>query len=286
MKIPAPRIQCAEQFGEVDDSASLEVDDFALAADLAVDAEQAGADDFAALAFHELGADDDVGEAGFVLEGDEHRAFGGAGALAAGDDAGGADELAVGAVGDLPGGDEAHGGEAFAQQGEWVAAEGETEAGVVVADVAGFAGIGELGGGLMHRGVLQHAFGQATGGGLPECLASVASEALQGAGGSEAFELAGVKPGAGGEFVDRGKTVLLAGGDDAFGGLLREALDHAQAESGGGGSGVKPIPFPTFSLKGEGLGLFAGFEGAGPVAGADVGGADFDAVAAGVLDEL
>ena len=87
MKIPAPRIQCAEQFGEVDDPASLEVDDFALAADLAVDAGQAGADDFAALAFQELGADDDVGEAGFVFEGDEHRAFGGAGALAAGDDA-------------------------------------------------------------------------------------------------------------------------------------------------------------------------------------------------------
>lgn len=122
MKIPTPPIQCAEQFGEVDDPASLEVDDFALAADLAVDAEQAGADDFAALALQELGADDDVGEAGFVFEGDEHGAFGGAGALAAGDDAGGADELAVGAVGDVLRGDEAHGGEAFAQQGERVAA--------------------------------------------------------------------------------------------------------------------------------------------------------------------
>lgn len=103
----------------------------------------------------------------------------------------------------------------------------------------------------MHRGVLQHAFGQAAGGGLPECLASVAGEALQGAGGGEAFEVAGVELGPGGEFVDRGKAVLLACGDDALGGLLREAFDHAQAESGGGGSGVKPIPFPTFSLKGE-----------------------------------
>ena len=69
--------------------------DFPFALQYAEDAEQAGGEEFAALAFGKVGVDDDVGEAGFVFDGEEDDAAGGAGALAAGDDAGAAGRAVV-----------------------------------------------------------------------------------------------------------------------------------------------------------------------------------------------
>ena len=72
-----------------------QVHDFSFALQDAEDAEEAGGEEFSALAFGEVGVDDDVGEAGFVFDGEEDDAAGSAGALAAGDDAGAAGRAVV-----------------------------------------------------------------------------------------------------------------------------------------------------------------------------------------------
>ncbi|WP_341649600.1 hypothetical protein [Thauera humireducens] len=78
-----------------------------LAADLAEHAHQPRAEQDAALLLEQLGADDDVGQAGLVLQRDEQRALGGGRALAAGDQSGAASEHAVGRAGDVGRGEEA-----------------------------------------------------------------------------------------------------------------------------------------------------------------------------------
>ena len=78
-----------------------------LATDLAENTQQAGTEQRPALTFEQFGSDDDVGEAALVLEGDEQRALGGAGALPTSDDAGTAGELAIRAVEQLAGAHEA-----------------------------------------------------------------------------------------------------------------------------------------------------------------------------------
>ena len=60
-----------------------------------MDATQAVGEEVAALAFGEVGVDDDVGQTSFVFDGQENDAAGGAGALAAGDDAGAAGRAVV-----------------------------------------------------------------------------------------------------------------------------------------------------------------------------------------------
>ena len=67
--------------------------------------EQARGQQFAPLAFDQIGPDDHVDPAGLVFERDEHCALGGAGALAAGNDAGDARPGAVGQVFELARGD-------------------------------------------------------------------------------------------------------------------------------------------------------------------------------------
>ncbi len=79
----------------IDQPLGQQVHDLSFALQYAEDAEEAGGEEFAALAFGEVGVDDDVGEAGFVLERQEDDAAGGAGALAAGDDAGTAGRAVV-----------------------------------------------------------------------------------------------------------------------------------------------------------------------------------------------
>jgi ribosomal protein S12 methylthiotransferase len=57
---------------------------------LSEDAEQAGTEQFAALLLDQPGVHDDIGQPGFIFEGDKNNAAGGARPLAAGDDSGGA----------------------------------------------------------------------------------------------------------------------------------------------------------------------------------------------------
>ena len=78
---------------------------------LPIDAEQRGAEQFAALFFDQPGLDDDVGQAAFVFQRDEDDAGRGARTLAADDDTGGADQGAVAAGAQVRGRQEAALGE-------------------------------------------------------------------------------------------------------------------------------------------------------------------------------
>jgi len=88
--------QPAQQRAEIDQSPGDQMYDFACALYLAVDTEQAGAEQFLALSLDQAGMDDDIGQAGFIFQGDKDDAGGGTRALPANHDAGGAGELAVG----------------------------------------------------------------------------------------------------------------------------------------------------------------------------------------------
>ena len=68
---------------------------FALALDLAAHAEQARAHDDAAVCLEDLGPDHEVGDAEFVLDGDEHHARGGARPLPHQHQAGQGEDVAV-----------------------------------------------------------------------------------------------------------------------------------------------------------------------------------------------
>jgi hypothetical protein len=98
MKIPTGGRQAAEQGRKIDQALGHQMDDRAFALDLPEDAEQAGAEQFAALLLDQPGVHDDIGQPGFIFEGDENNAAGGTRPLAAGDDSGSAHELAVGCV--------------------------------------------------------------------------------------------------------------------------------------------------------------------------------------------
>jgi len=76
--------------------AGLEVDGAAFVLEGAFEDEEAFLGDGEAVFFEEIRIKDGVGDAGFVLQTDEDDAFGGAGALAADDEAGDADGLEVG----------------------------------------------------------------------------------------------------------------------------------------------------------------------------------------------
>jgi len=87
----------------------------------------------------EVRVDDGIGDAGFVFKADEDEAFGGAGTLAANDVAGDADELVVAGVREIGGAENVfqsgtRGSSSFqvrADQGHWVRAGGEVEAGEI-----------------------------------------------------------------------------------------------------------------------------------------------------------
>ena len=64
--------------------------------------------------------------------------------------------------------------------------------------------------------------------------------ATQGAGVGEQGLRAAIERGAGAEVGDVAETVLLARGRDPFGGVEREAADHAQAEAD------RRLPSPVF----------------------------------------
>ncbi len=89
-EVPAASRQPPQQFAVIHQPLGEQVHDFSFALQHAEDAEEAGGEEFAALAFGEVGVDDDVGQPGFVFDGQEDDAAGGAGALAAGDDTGAA----------------------------------------------------------------------------------------------------------------------------------------------------------------------------------------------------
>lgn len=75
--------------------------------------------------------DDDVGDAGFVFHGEKDEAFGGAGALAGDDAAGGSDPFAVAMGAEFFSGEDLLRAEFFATVTHGMAAGGEAGAGVV-----------------------------------------------------------------------------------------------------------------------------------------------------------
>ena len=87
--------EVGEGVGEVLEAGGLEVDDLALAFDAAFGEQGDGGVGGAAVFFEDLGADDEVGGAGLVLQGAKDDAQGGRGSLADEDQAGDADPLAL-----------------------------------------------------------------------------------------------------------------------------------------------------------------------------------------------
>ena len=101
MKIAGGELAAGEEVAEVGQSIRHEVDDIALAFDVSVGLEEAGVAGGGAVFVVDVGADDEVGDAGFVFEGDEDDAGGGAGTLADEDEAGDFGPLAVAEVGEV-----------------------------------------------------------------------------------------------------------------------------------------------------------------------------------------
>ena len=116
MKIARCRRQRAEQFGVIGEPARHQMNHIAFALHFALDAHQARAQQFAALALDDAVPHHHVDVAGFILQRDEHHAAGGAGALAAGDNAGGAGDPAIGQLRQCRGGNQLHAGETRAQE--------------------------------------------------------------------------------------------------------------------------------------------------------------------------
>src|SRR5579875_391314 len=115
---------------EGEDEFGFHVDDAVLILELAGDEQEFFAGDEQAVAFVEIGVDDDVGDASLVLHGKKDEAEGGAGALAGDDAAGGGDAAAVGGVEELFGAEDAGGVEVGAAKGHGVVVDGEACAGV------------------------------------------------------------------------------------------------------------------------------------------------------------
>ena len=87
--------EAVELIGEIIDAPGDEMRDDAFALELAVNVQQPSCNDGAAEAFVDFRPDDDIGDAGFVLDGQENDARGGAGALAGDDEARHPDHPAV-----------------------------------------------------------------------------------------------------------------------------------------------------------------------------------------------
>src|SRR5439155_6447352 len=81
-----------------------------------LDDEERAGEDWAAILLERRGIDDDVADAGLVLEGEEDEALGGAGTLADDAEAGSAHAAAAAEGGKLSGGMDAHGAQALALQ--------------------------------------------------------------------------------------------------------------------------------------------------------------------------
>ena len=97
----------------------------------AVDDQERLLDDDEAIAREEIGADDDVGDAGFVLEREEDEALRGAGALARDDHAGHADAAALPRGAQIGRAQDAAHRQLVAPQRHRMAADGQPRAGVV-----------------------------------------------------------------------------------------------------------------------------------------------------------
>jgi hypothetical protein len=94
----------------------------------------------AAILFLDGGADDKVGDAGFVFDGHEHDAAGGAGALADEGEAGDGDRTAVGPAfffGEIAAGSDRAGGKGLAHKGKWVGLQRKSQSGTVMHDPGG-----------------------------------------------------------------------------------------------------------------------------------------------------
>jgi hypothetical protein len=71
-----PLTDAREFGGEVREVMGDEVNDLALALNTTADGKHAGGEDHATILFEHLGLDGEIGDAGLVLQGDEHHALG------------------------------------------------------------------------------------------------------------------------------------------------------------------------------------------------------------------
>lgn len=247
MEVARDGLECRRLVVEAFEFADVDVDDLALAFDGAV-GEEEGAEACDAPVFLEgVAPDDEVGDAGFVFQGDEDDSGGGAGALAAEDDAGDADAALGGAaffVAEVGGGEDAEGGEVFAEEGDGMCFEGEADGAVVVEDAVFGGDVGEavqagFVGGV--GGVEEGEVVVAEGFDLPEGALAVEVHGCEGVGLGEAAEGAGADAAGAPEGVDGVEWAVGADGVGDFDGVgFGHAFDEAHAEAEGG-AGVAPV---------------------------------------------
>jgi hypothetical protein len=120
VEVAGGELVAGEEVGEVGEAFGEDVDDLALALDVAVALEEAGVSGGGVVFFEGVWPDDEVDDAGLVFEGFEDDAAGGAGALADEDQAGDFDPGVVGGLVDLVGGGDAEFFEVGADQGDGV----------------------------------------------------------------------------------------------------------------------------------------------------------------------
>lgn len=119
---------------EAEEAFGLDGGDAVLLLHEAFDEEERRADDDEAVVVEEVGADDDVGDAGFIFEGEEDEALGGAWTLTGDDGAGDADAASVADAAEVDGAEDAAEGEVGASEGHRVGTDGEAGAVVVGGD--------------------------------------------------------------------------------------------------------------------------------------------------------
>ena len=106
MEIATGGRQATEERRQVDEPFGHQMDDLTFALYLPENAEQTGTEQFVALLLDQSRVHDDIGQPGFIFQGDKNDSAGRARPLPTGDDSGGSSELAVGRVLQLAGGNE------------------------------------------------------------------------------------------------------------------------------------------------------------------------------------
>ena len=113
-----------------------EVDDFALTLNTTTDRDHAGGKDHAAIFIAHLGPDDEIGDAGLILQGDEHDALGAARPLADEHEAGGFEPPPIAGLHGLGAGDDTARRQVGAKEGDGMLAQRQADMAVILHHLA------------------------------------------------------------------------------------------------------------------------------------------------------
>jgi hypothetical protein len=131
VEVAGVEVVAGQEVAEVEHAPGHDVDDVALTLDIPFGVQQGGVPGGGAVFVIDVGADDQVDDAGLVFEGYEDDSAGGAGALTDEDEAGDADPFALIGGAELVRGEDVEFVELFADEGDGVAFEGEAGGRVV-----------------------------------------------------------------------------------------------------------------------------------------------------------